>query len=70
MRTTNCNANTAFPKGFTVHLIGNNLNVQLSTDPDALLAKHQAIDAVRQRMQERYNITAAATLEKKKEVSI
>lgn len=36
-------------------------------NPDALLAKHQAIDAVRQRMQERYNISAAASLEKKKE---
>lgn len=37
-------------------------------EPDAFLAKQRAIDEARRRMQEQYNIAAAISLEKKKEV--
>lgn len=39
-------------------------------EPDAFLAKQRAIDEARRRMQEQYNIAAAISLEKKKEVGL
>lgn len=44
------------------------LSMHYPSDPDILLARHQALDIARQKMQEQYNKAASESLEKRKAV--